>query len=189
MDEANPVMAPALDPSLHSPCGPPSNEEGPPLVVSRSYVFRDNVWLAPPVVRHAEELGPAELHAAEVLEPGRVTKADVRSLIPLLPLESFGTGKAFLSGVKREGKTTVVQPAMRLFPFSCQLLAKFVKQADCDFCFNSIAIFQDVSNAPPRDAMNYSEENLVIPISDFVGGQIGVRISRVLPLSCVKGSP
>ena len=105
------------------------------------------------------------------------------------PCQPFGTGQAFFSGVKADAGRAVLQPAMRLLPNSCKLLAKFVKQTDCKFRFNSIAIFRDVSTSPHRDAMNGSYENLIIPLSSFSGGEIWCHDPQGTAVEVINGTP
>ena len=149
LDIRDPAVGPSPCISAASVC--------PPLVSGRVFVLSDKVRPTSDVPRPSEEQCPAQLQAAGVLESqSAITLRHAQALLPLLPFEPFGTGQAFFSGVKADAGRAVLQPAMRLLPNSCKLLAKFVKQTDCKFRFNSIAIFRDVSTSPHRDPMNGS---------------------------------
>ena len=130
------------------------------------------------------------MHAAEVLESCDViTAKHARALLPLLPFEPFGTGQAFFSGVRSDVGEAVLQPSMRHLPNACMLLAKFVKQTNSSFRFNSIAIFCDVCTSPHRDALNGSRENLISPLSSFSKGEIWVQDPQKSSVELINRTP
>ena len=137
----------------------------------------DLVPLDPPIESHH----PAEQFSSALLQrPDAVTRADCLHLFNLLPSTQLRAGvdlagAKFLCGSFRRGGIHGVLRSTREFPLSTAVLVAFVRSARPDFQFSSIAVHRNVPTSCHRDTNNFTDRNLVCPLSDFSGGSVWVQ--------------
>ena len=171
-------MCPA--PSFHPPVEVAVELQSPSPVFHSSHKCRvDLVPCDPPIESHH----PAEQFSSALLQRfGAITRDDCLHLFDLLPSSQLRTGvdlsgAKFLCGSFRRGGIHGVLRATREFPLSTAALVAFVRSARPDFQFSSIAVHRDVPTSCHRDTNNFTDQNLVCPLSNFSGGSIWVQES------------
>ncbi|CAE7843090.1 unnamed protein product, partial [Symbiodinium necroappetens] len=97
-------------------------------------------------------------------------------------------GEKFLCGSFRHGGIHGVFSATREFPLSVAALIAFARISMPDFQFSSIAVHRDVPTSCHKDTNNFTDHNLVCPLSDFAGGEIWVHEPGGSAMRPVNGS-
>ena len=137
----------------------------------------DLVPCDPPIESHH----PAEQFSSALLQrPGAITRADCLHLFDLLPSTQLRAGvdlagAKFLCGSFRRGGIHGVLRSTREFSLSTAALVAFVRSAKPDFQFSSIAVHRNVPTSCHHDTNNFTDHNLVYPLSDFSGGSVWVQ--------------
>ncbi|CAE7243210.1 unnamed protein product [Symbiodinium sp. CCMP2592] len=90
------------------------------------------------------------------------------------PRESISPapGRAFATGAYCKGGLVGLRHHSTAMPMSTRVLTKYLQQVAPGFQASAIAIFDDVRTGVHRDARNAHYPNMVVPLSDFEGGQI-----------------
>ena len=137
---------------------------------------------------------PAEQFSSELLQRSQaITRHDCLHLFSLLPKAELRTnvdraGEKFLCGSFRHGGIHGVFSATREFPLSVAALIAFDRISMPDFQFSSIAVHRDVPTSCHKDTNNFTDHNLVCPLSDFAGGEIWVNEPGGSAMRPVNGS-
>ncbi|CAE7500968.1 pol [Symbiodinium sp. KB8] len=97
-------------------------------------------------------------------------------------------GEKFLCGSFRHGGIHGVFSATREFPLSVAALIAFVRISMPEFQFSSIALHRDISTCCHKDTNNFTDHNLVCPLSEFGGGEIWVNEPGGLATRLVNGT-
>ncbi|CAE7530302.1 unnamed protein product, partial [Symbiodinium microadriaticum] len=108
-------------------------------------------------------------------------KADLRANVDQ-------AGEKFLCGSFRHGGIHGVFSATREFPLSVAALIAFVRISMPEFQFSSIALHRDISTCCHKDTNNFTDHNLVCPLSEFGGGEIWVNEPGGLATRLVNGT-
>ena len=97
-------------------------------------------------------------------------------------------GEKFLCGSFRHGGIHGVFSATREFPLSVAALIAFARNSMPDFQFSSVAVHRDVPTSCHKDTNNFTDCNLVCPLSDFAGGEIWVNEAGGSTMRPVNGT-
>ena len=137
---------------------------------------------------------PAEQFSSELLQRSQaITRHDCLHLFSLLPKADLRAnvdqaGEKFLCGSFRHGGIHGVFSATREFPLSVAALIAFVRISMPEFQFSSIALHRDISTCCHKDTNNFTDHNLVCPLSEFGGGEIWVNEPGGLATRLVNGT-
>ena len=134
--------------------------------------------IVPPPCAKAElnDFDPAESYACQCLKESNFTRAAVAHLFSILdkdpPPAKFEAPNAqsFSAGCYSKGGLVGLRSACRKYPVTCAFLNQFVRSIRPDFQYSSLSLFQDLRTGVHKDSKNATEDNLLIPISDFEGG-------------------
>ena len=125
---------------------------------------------------HAHE---AERFASQLLSKGSsLSSADIVSLYDVLPKEVSARDpdgripSSFSTGAYNKGGLTGLRKAAHDFPMTTRCLARFVKNSWPQHTFSTLSVYDNVCTALHRDSRNASFDNLIIPLTEFGGGQL-----------------
>ena len=133
-----------------------------------------------------------ESHAAELLamrcfQEGCATWqqiADIMNALPDVPKlrwaqeanQEMASPKSFMTGAWARGPHYGLTRNSKQFPRVSSLLAHILSGVDSSFMFSSCTLSRNVCSAPHRDSHNaMGSYNLVVPCSQFQGGEIWVQ--------------
>ena len=78
----------------------------------------------------------------------------------------------FSTGAYNKGGLTGLRKAAHDFPTTTRCLAQFVRNSWPQHTFSTLSIYDNVCTALHRDSRNASFDNLIIPLTEFGGGQL-----------------
>ncbi|CAE7424313.1 unnamed protein product [Symbiodinium sp. CCMP2592] len=139
-----------------------------------------------PVPVTAQDLSSAESLAAQCLNLGFASFAQLRELSARLPADSVGAPsgqpvapadpKSFTSGAYVHHDKNGLRSNCFAFPFSTQLLARILSAEFPDACFSSVGLFFNLKAPLHSDRNNdHRHANLLLPASHFSDGQVWVE--------------
>ncbi|CAE7229688.1 unnamed protein product [Symbiodinium sp. CCMP2592] len=139
-----------------------------------------------PVPVAAQDLSSAESLAAQCLNLGFASFAQLRELSARLPADSVGAPsgqpvaptdpKSFTSGAYVHHDKNGLRSNCFAFPFSTQLIARILSAEFPDACFSSVGLFFNLRAPLHSDRNNdHRHANLLLPASHFSDGQVWVE--------------
>ena len=162
--------------TLHASVAGPANSHAPAILHAEPQC---SASIPPPCAKsELNDLDPAESFACQCLKDSNFSRAAVAHLFSILekdpPPAKFETpdAKSFSAGCYAKGGLVGLRSACRKYPVTCAFLNRFVQSVRPGFEYSSLSLFQDLRTGVHKDSRNASEDNLLIPISDFEGGGI-----------------
>ncbi|CAE7041883.1 unnamed protein product [Symbiodinium sp. CCMP2592] len=124
----------------------------------------------------------AEALACEILSKDEAPRAeDIICLYEALPKEVSArdpegrTPSSFSTGAYNKGGLTGLRKACHDFPLATKCLVRFVRSMHPFHPFSTISIYDNVCTALHRDSRNACFENLIIPLTQFSGGELWMQ--------------
>ncbi|CAE7193933.1 unnamed protein product [Symbiodinium sp. CCMP2592] len=124
----------------------------------------------------------AEALACEILSKGEAPRAeDIIRLYEALPKEVSARDpegripSSFSTGAYNKGGLTGLRKACHDFPLATKCLVRFVRSMRPFHPFSTISIYDNVCTALHKDSRNACCENLIIPLTQFSGGELWMQ--------------
>ena len=146
------------------------------------------------VSRHAQP--PCEAFAT-TLSQGAILpfKCDLFALASLLTLSDTDSaapgyqGGIFLAGASSVGAQATVRGTCFEFPQTVRIFAQALRHSFPDRVFSSLGVFSNIRTSFHKDSLNAPFENLLLPLSEFQGGDIWMEDPKGSVTRAPQGQP